>query len=832
MVREISGEYYLENGDEPKLFCYYSSYSQNRRSVAKFIPENINPRLCTHIIFAFADLVKGSFLKPSSWNDLPNGKGKGLYARTMALKKKNPKLKVLLALGGWKIGSEPFVAMMNDKRKRRLFIRNVVRYLRKYDFDGLDMDWEFPGTRGSPPEDKYRFTALMKDIRMAFEREAKQSGNERLLLTMAAAGGSYFIGLAYEPEKIVRYVDYILLMTYNYHGSWNDFTGHHSGLYPRADESGGEREWNQAWTIDFWLNEAGAPKEKIIVGIATYGMTFTLADPKDHGLKAAAVGGGRPGPYTGESGILSYYEICQKLGAGWNSVWIDEQKAPYAYSGSQWVGYDNTDSVTYKANYIRKMKLGGAFVWSVEMDDFRGVCGIGKYPLLSTIATILRQPVTRAEKAIALGADYLPGPSRVVPSGLSVSGSQYPKEGTSDYSYQDPDEYGSQADVHDDDTVTRYDENFIAYDDNFEADSLSNQDLDDDESRRRYGDSEYYDDESFLNNQNPSYSYDVDFGSQPDVGKELRDAHDVILETGHSLLGSAVGRSAPHEARQRGLRSRRISFTNQRVSRDPGYPGQNSNGRSRRQPPSHARRSTSVRAKADSSAKTERKMPQKFPALKESDARYAIRSHPRPSHGSEPVDDTKDFVHGQYTATEAFSEKPLDNSYLTRLLTGPLQGDIVGLESQGLVKNNNEEDRYRNKRIREHLSDDRYRGVISNRRLMSDRTGKRQYLKEGRMTGERSLTEPNPSSDKDLYEKKKIQKSETKIATVAQSWQYYTPGITCTAPGLYAHPSSCKQYYICVSHGNRWYKFHLTCPKGLGFKPDMAVCDIVPGCDD
>jgi chitinase len=85
-----------------------------------------------------------------------------LYARTLALKEQNPRLKVLLAVGGWRIGSEPFIPVVASPESREAFVRNVVRYLRKHNFDGLDMDWEFPGTRGSSPDDKYKFTALLK----------------------------------------------------------------------------------------------------------------------------------------------------------------------------------------------------------------------------------------------------------------------------------------------------------------------------------------------------------------------------------------------------------------------------------------------------------------------------------------------------------------------------------------------------------------------------------------------------------------------------------------------------------------------------------------------
>ncbi|CAH1773111.1 unnamed protein product [Owenia fusiformis] len=377
----------IVSSSENKMFCYYSSFAINRSGKAKFLPEHINPYLCTHIIYAFADVVDGRDLRPSAKDDVSN---KGLYYRTMGLKKLNPELKVLLAVGGWFVGSKPFIPILQSDSNRLAFVANVIAYLRKYNFDGLDMDWEFPGARGSPESDKHRFTLLMKDLQDSFREESKSSGREKLLLTMATAGGMYFISKSYDPPRLIPHIDYLLLMAYNYHGSWEDRTGHHSGSHPRAQEVGPERQLNQQWTIDYWL-EQGASQDKLIVGIATYGMTFTLADANQNGVNASATGGGKKGKYTKEEGILSYFEICDYMKYGMKTVWMDEQMAPYGYHNNLWVGYDNQESITYKANNIRNRGLGGAFIWSVEMDDFNGKsCNQGRYPLLSTIAEILR----------------------------------------------------------------------------------------------------------------------------------------------------------------------------------------------------------------------------------------------------------------------------------------------------------------------------------------------------------------------------------------------------------------------------------------------------------
>ncbi|CAL1547452.1 unnamed protein product [Lymnaea stagnalis] len=388
-----SGLLTKHSSGKPKkqIFCYYGSSANARPGLGKFWPENIDPFLCTHLIFAFVDITEdGTGLKPNNWNDLGEN---GLYARTMKLKEKNTDLKILLAVGGWKIGSKPFLPVVATEANWKAWAKNVILYLRKFGFDGFDMDWEFPAWRGSGPEDRHKFTLLMKELYESFAEEAKSSGKDKLLLTLAAASSAFYIEKSYEQSEIHKYLDYMLLMTYNYHGSgWEKHTGHHSPLLPHPlDPEGEQRELYILWSVKYWLNY-GIPREKIIVGLATYGLGWKLVDESKTGVRAPADGGNTKGKYSEESGILSHYEICEHiLKDGWKVEWIEEQKVPYAYGQGEWIGFDSPDSFYLKALTIIKEGLGGAFVWSVEMDDFHGHCGGPKYPLLRTIYEVFTQ---------------------------------------------------------------------------------------------------------------------------------------------------------------------------------------------------------------------------------------------------------------------------------------------------------------------------------------------------------------------------------------------------------------------------------------------------------
>lgn len=139
--------------------CYYTNWSQYRTKIGKFVPEDIPADLCTHIIYAFAWLKKGRLSSFES-NDESKDGNPGYYEKIIKLKKTNPKLKVLLAIGGWSFGTQKFKEMAGSRYSRQTFIYSTINFLRKRGFDGLDMDWEYP--KGA--DDKKNFVLLLKGM--------------------------------------------------------------------------------------------------------------------------------------------------------------------------------------------------------------------------------------------------------------------------------------------------------------------------------------------------------------------------------------------------------------------------------------------------------------------------------------------------------------------------------------------------------------------------------------------------------------------------------------------------------------------------------------------
>ncbi|XP_015834046.1 mucin-5AC isoform X2 [Tribolium castaneum] len=371
------------NSKEIRVVCYYTNWSVYRPGTAKFSPQNINPYLCTHLIYAFGGFTKENTLKPfDKYQDIE----KGGYAKFTGLKTYNKNLKTMLAIGGWNEGSSRFSPMVANPERRKELIKNAIKFLRQNHFDGLDLDWEYPSFRdGGKSRDKDNYAQLVQELREEFDRESEKTGRPRLLLTMAVPAGIEYINKGYDVPKLTKYLDWMNILSYDYHSAFEPAVNHHAPLYPLEEPSeyNYDTELNIDYTIQHYLKK-GADPSKLVLGIPTYGRSYTLFNPDANEIGAPADGPGDMGEATRENGYLAYYEVCEYIKTqNWEVVQPNpDAMGPYAFKDNQWVGYDDDKIARKKAEYVAEKGLGGIMFWSIDNDDFRGNCHGKPYPII------------------------------------------------------------------------------------------------------------------------------------------------------------------------------------------------------------------------------------------------------------------------------------------------------------------------------------------------------------------------------------------------------------------------------------------------------------------
>ncbi|KAK0167192.1 hypothetical protein PV327_004623 [Microctonus hyperodae] len=408
----------LDPHEHNKVVCYWNSTSYQRSGPGQVKLEDVSQALgfCTHLIYGFAGVDPVSFEAISLNPTLDTGAGHAFFRLVPQFKRNYPDLKVLLSIGG---NADPYeethkyLVLTETPEARTKFINSVVRLLSEYDFDGVDLAWQFPtvkvkkdsgalkkfwhgvkkvfgyGKFKDEKEEEHRtgFTNLVRDLKTQLRPK-----NKALTLTILPHVNA---SVYYEARLLAPNIEAVHLLAFDQNtpernAKEADYTAPIYESYGRVPDD------NVDASVRYWL-EHGTPGGKVVVGIPTFARTWKLtSDSQISGVPPIVTDGpGLQGPLTETPGILSYGEVCARLtesAVGRVRPVKDPSKkyGSYAYQSYNpdtqvdgiWISYDDTDTAGNKASYAKAKGLGGIAIWDLSTDDYRGTCSGEKFPLV------------------------------------------------------------------------------------------------------------------------------------------------------------------------------------------------------------------------------------------------------------------------------------------------------------------------------------------------------------------------------------------------------------------------------------------------------------------
>ena len=323
---------------------------------------------------------------PVGWNGVGTNDA-GNFEQLRRFKELNPAVNLGFALGGWTLSDE-FSTAYATQEGRDKFDSETVRIFETYDFfNVVDFDWEYPGGGGKAgnavsANDGSNFELVLRDLRKALDNLSDRTGRDFEVSIATAGGEEKLVNL--NLEGIDPYVDFYNVMTYDFHGGWENVTGHQAAM------TGDANNYDVTGAVDVF-ETAGVELSKVVMGAPAY--TRAWGNVSDGGTFGyLQPGSGRDATGSFEAGVYDYKDVLNDVVTGRrNLYWDDDNKAAFLYDGDEWSSIETTATIAGKAAYVEEKGLGGMMFWALSND------AEGEASLVEAADDLLRQGASYAE---------------------------------------------------------------------------------------------------------------------------------------------------------------------------------------------------------------------------------------------------------------------------------------------------------------------------------------------------------------------------------------------------------------------------------------------------
>ena len=380
-----------------EVIAYYPNWQWYDR--AKLVqPSTIDYSKYSIINYSFfKPLVNGDIVETDSWADenllfgQPDWQNGGYLPNTSLIDiAHNNNVKVLVSIGGWTL-SDNFPGIAADSVKRSHFASECNRLLTTYNFDGIDLDWEYPGfaDHNGTPADGVNFTLLVQEIRDSIDALGIETGKQYLLSSCFSASREKMQII--EWSNLIGELDMFNLMSYDFFGTWDAVSNHNSPLYPPAV---GDSTFNIDSAFYQITQVHGVQPALVNIGLPFYGRSVTGCT----GLHLPTSGAVDGSTFWEDEGMPTYYNIVNMMGQ-FTSHWDNQAQVPYLLGNSinTFVSYDNEQSIANKAQYVLNKGARGVIIWELTGDYVETSAGSGVIagtPLADTLNAVLCSVVT------------------------------------------------------------------------------------------------------------------------------------------------------------------------------------------------------------------------------------------------------------------------------------------------------------------------------------------------------------------------------------------------------------------------------------------------------